>query len=297
MRRILILMLSIFTIFSLSGCGTDNDGDTGAGKEENTNKAEKVEVDSGDKDKEDGGIPFNAKDFIVEINPTGVIDSAGGVEYTYSIKNNSKIPVQELSADVKFEFEQGESMVDSVNLYTTLIEGESVHDTATVYPEPASKIKSYTVIAYEVLDKEGNYYEVDLQLDTIDTYGYGANETTEDYPFKIEDFAIEVTPTGKIDTAGGVEYTFNAKNNSPIPVKEISFDVKLELEDGRNVVDNISIYDTLMNGESVGDTETVYPVPPAKIKSYELIGYSITDKDDNVYEVDPRLKLVQTYNY
>lgn len=298
MKRFFILILSIFTFFMLSGCGTEEDADN-AQENGTAENSEKVEVDSEEekKEKEDSDTAFNKEDFVVEITPTGVIDTAGGVEYTYNIQNNSSVPAREFNADIKFEFEDGQTMVDSINMYTTIMDGESIGDAETVYPEPASKIKSYEVIAYQLLDKEGKFHEVDLQLDTIDTSDYGMVNSVDDAPFKIEDFAIEITPSGKIDTAGGVEYTYNALNNAPIPAKEISYDVRFEFENGASMVDSIYIYDTLMNGSSVGDTETVYPEPASKIKSYQLIGYQITDKDDQVYDVDTRLNIVETFGY
>ncbi|MFC2949374.1 hypothetical protein [Virgibacillus sediminis] len=98
---------------------------------------------------------------------------------------------------------------------------------------------------------------------------------------------VENTPNGNIDTAGGVEYAYEIQNNSEIPVKDISFDVLMEFENGIKQVDSISEYETLMNGDIVGNSNaTVYPEPAAKIKSYKIIGYQITDKDNIYYDVD-----------
>ena len=299
-ERISIFMLIILSVLIIGGCSSSPKDSTPSEGSNNTKEVE-IEVDSAtvEQTEEDNVetpiIPFSIEDFLVEITPTGEIDSAGGVRFSYSIQNNSPIPVQEFSADIKFEFEDEQSMVNSINMYTTIMNAQSVGDSGeTIYPEPVSKIKSYKVIAYQIIDSTGTEYEVDLQLETIKVTESVVSETIDNLEFEIEDFVVEIIPTGEIDSAGGVRYSYKVQNNSSIPVKEIDLDVRFSFEDGQSLVDNISIYDTLMNGESLGDSgETIYPEPATKIKSYQLIGYQITDKDDNEYYVDTQLNLVQ----
>lgn len=294
MNRIIALSLTIFSILLIYGCGgTDETED----KENNSQNAEITETAENSSESEESEIPFKKEDFVVEITPNGEIDSAGGVEFSYTIENNSSIPVQEFSADVKFVFEDGQKMVETIGMYTTIMDGEAVGESnETTYPEPASKIKSYEVVSYQLLDENGTYYDVDLQLDTIDYEEYGLPDATDEVPFDLEDFTVELTPNGEIDSAGGVEYSYEIQNNSDIPVKEINFDVKIEFEDGQSLVENIATYDTLMNGDKVGESNmTTYPDPASKIKTFKIIGYQLLDKNNLFYDVDTQLGLVNVF--
>ncbi|MBB6452611.1 hypothetical protein HNQ94_001057 [Salirhabdus euzebyi] len=304
MKKVSIVLLSFVFILFIGGCGEspeqteqDENNEEGVTESAPENEVEEQEQMEKPTEEQQSEVPFYADDFVVEIIPNGNIDSAGGVEYSYNIQNNSDIPVQEFSATVKLEFEDGQTMTEDIDMYTTILAGESIGDSNnTVYPEPASLIKSYEVIAYNVLDAEGTYYEVDLQLETADIYEYGFENVIDDVAFNIEDFTLEITPNGNIDSAGGVEYSYNIENNSPIPAKQISFDVKMTFENGVTLVEDISVYDTLMNGDSVGESNaTVYPEPASPLESYKIIGYEITDKDDYIYDVDTQLNIVTVY--
>lgn len=296
MKKYLFLFFLSFILF-LSACSTSNTSSekTEDNQTEETDKTkQEEEVVKETKEKE---IPFSINDFVLEITHTGAIDSAGGVEYSYNIKNNSPIPVQAFSADVKFEFEDGQTMVETIDMATTIMNGEAIGASqATVYPEPASKIKSYNVVSYSVLDKDGTLYELDLQLETATITEYGVNNISTGGGFNIDDFSVEITPSGEIDSAGGVVYSYAIHNNSPIPAKALTLDVAIEFENGIKLVESISTDGTLMNGDSVGNSnQTTYPEPASKIKSFKLIGYQITDKDDITYNVDTQLKLVELY--
>lgn len=76
------------------------------------------------------------------------------------------------------------------------------------------------------------------------------SEEKQEIPFKIDDFVLTVTPTGEIDSAGGVGYYYEIKNNSPIPVQEMILNIKFEFENGQSTVQNVPIRHTVMNGES-----------------------------------------------
>lgn len=299
MKKLTYSIMALTFVLFLAGCNTDQtepNENQEEGAAENTPETENELTEESGEPK-DSELPFFADDFVLEITPTGNIDSAGGVEYGYNIQNNSEIPVQEFSATVKFEFEDGQTLMEDVDMYTTILAGESIGDSNnTIYPEPASLIKSTEMIDYSILDEEGTYYEVDLQLETADIFEYGFENIVDEVDFELEDFVLEVTPNGNIDSAGGVEYSYNIENNSPIPVKEISFDVKFTFENGMTLVEDISSYETLMNGDSIGDSnQTVYPEPASPIKSYKVIGYEITDKDNNLYDVDTQLNIVTVY--
>ncbi|MFC5466829.1 hypothetical protein [Lederbergia graminis] len=293
MKRINLFIISLLAVLLISACGSTSDNkDATAGKESN-NKSEVAEVVD---EKEEIEIPFNLEDFVVDITPNGNINSADGVEFAFTVQNNSPIPVREFSADVKFELEDGQSMIDTVEIYTTILAGETVGDsTENIYPEPASLIKSYEVIAYDIIDEGGLLYEVDLQLNTIDISNHAFWDITEELPFNIEDFTIEITPNGQINSAGGVELAYEIQNNFDIPVKEIRFDVLMEFENGIKQVESISQDNTLMNGENIKDSDRVYPEPASKMKSYKVIGYQIKDKDNNGYDVDTQLGIVEAY--
>lgn len=241
-------------------------------------------------------IPFELDDIVLEITPSGEIDSAGGVYYSYAVENNSSIPVKEMRLNVKLEFEDGQNLVETISVRDTIMDGESMGGSRlTVYPDPESHISSYQLIGYELIDSEGATYVADLQLETVDVMETSAsNNVVEDVAFKIDDFVLTVKPSGEIDSAGGVYYSYEIENNSSIPAKEMILHVKFEFENGASLVDRISVRDTLMNGESTGNSrQTVYPDPATKIKSYQLIGFEITDKDDQTYLVDTQLNLVQ----
>ncbi|WP_026907644.1 hypothetical protein [Paucisalibacillus globulus] len=295
-KRLSLIITAMLLVLMISACGTSSEKKEDADAKEEKGGSEAVEVEEEQKEND---VPFSIGDFVVEINPNGNIDSAGGVEFAFTIQNNSSIPIQEFSADVNFEFENGQKMTDTVEVYTTILDGEAVGNSAvTIYPEPASQIKSYDVIAYQVLDENGIYYDVDLQVETISFSDYGMWDVSDETSFDVEDFTVVITPNGNIDSAGGVEYSYEIQNNSEIPVQEISFDVLMEFENGIKQVETISIYNTLMNGDVVGDSGiTAYPEPAAKIKSYKIIGYQITDKDNIYYDVDSQLGIVEAYEY
>ena len=295
MKRIIALSLAVMTVLFMFGCGgTDETED----KENNSNNANVTETaENNSEEKAESKIPFKKEDFVVEITPNGEIDSAGGVEYSYTIENKSSIPVQEFAANVKFEFEDGQKMMETIGMYTTIMDGEKVGvANETTYPEPASKIKSHEMVSYQLLDENGTYYDVDLQLDTVDKDDYGLPDATDEVPFALDDFTVEIKPNGNIDSAGGVEYSYEIQNNAEIPVKEISFDVKFEFEDGQSLVDTIGTYETLMNGDKVGESNmTTYPEPASKIKSYKIIGYQLLDKNNLYYDVDTQLEIVNVF--
>ncbi|MFC4025215.1 hypothetical protein ACFOUV_15575 [Oceanobacillus longus] len=299
-KRLSMVITGMIAVLIISACGSSSDNNKATDTKKETSGSEVVEVAVEAEEpveNEVPEVPFAAEDFVVEITPNGNIDTAGGVEYSFTVQNNSSIPVQEFSADIKLEFEDGQKMMETVDIYTTILDGETIGDSsATVYPEPASLITSYEVISYQLLDENGIYYDIDLQLGTIDASDYGMWDLSEQIPFSIEDFTVVINPSGHIDTAGGVEYAYEIENNSVIPAKEISFDVLMEFENGIKQVESISEYDTLMNGDIIGDSNaTVYPEPAAKIKSYKIIGYQITDKDNIYYDVDTQLGIVEAY--
>ncbi|WP_409304706.1 hypothetical protein [Peribacillus sp. SCS-155] len=303
---IILIILFSFTLF-MGGCSSSTNGSKSTESSKSTEGSEstqgsngqKVEVSTENKNiksEEKQKIPFKIDDFVLNVTPTGEIDSAGGVYYSYQIKNNSPIPVQVMELNINLEFENGQSLVDNIIIPNTLMNGQSVGGSnETVYPEPASKIKSYQLLGYKVLDANGVLYVADLQLKKIDVNDSNRmSGVIENPPFKIDDFVLNVTPTGEIDSAGGVYYSYQIKNNSPIPVQTMELNVKLEFENGQSLVDNIIIPNTLMNGQSVGGSnETVYPEPASKIKSYQLLGYKVLDANNNIYNVDTQLKLVK----
>ncbi len=292
-----MIITGMIAVLIISACGSTSDNTDTADTEAETSGSEVIEAAVEVEENEEPEVPFAAEDFVVEITPNGNIDTAGGVEYSFTVQNNSSIPVQEFTADVKLEFEDGQKMMETVRIYTTIMDGETVGDsTETVYPEPASLITSYEVVSYQLLDAKGIYYDVDLQLETIDYSDYGMWDISDQIPFSIEDFTVIITPNDHIDTSGGVEYAYEIHNDSEIPVKDISFDILMEFENGIIQVESISEYNTLMNGDFIGDSnETVYPEPAANIKSHKIIGYQITDKDNIYYDADTQLGIVEAY--
>ena len=266
MKKYLFLAI-LSSILFLSACTSSNESSSGnpsAGEKEPAAAQETVVSDSKEEEKKeddssDNELAFNPDDFIVELTPSGEIDSAGGVEFSYNIQNNSTIPVQRFDGDVKIEFEDGQTMVETITMRTTIMNGEAVGGRDKVYPEPASKIKSYNLIAYELIDNVGTEYNVDLQLGVAEISERGMQDISNNVEFNIDDFIVELTPSGEIDSAGGVGFSYNIQNNSSIPVKRISLDVLMEFENGIRVVDDITSRDTLMNGDSTGGRTKVYP--------------------------------------
>jgi hypothetical protein len=293
-KLLFTLLLGVFV--SLAGCNSTPENTE---PDQDSDRSEDVLVEETQMEEtvieyDEPEIPFELTDFVVEVIPTDEIDSAGGVGYTYNVENNSDIPVRRFEADIRFEFEDGQSLVRGVTMRNTIMDGEVVGSTIErVYPEPASPIGEYRIIAYSLVDQEGLEYEVDLQLETVEVSHYRLTEVAQDVEFNIEDISIEIIPSGKIDSAGGVEYTYNVENNSTIPLKRIELDVKMTFENEVSQVRGITIRDTLMNGESIGGKERVYPEPTAKIKSYKLIGYELTDREDNTYKVDTQLNIIE----
>ncbi|WP_042350756.1 hypothetical protein [Bacillus massiliigorillae] len=305
MKKFSFLVFITISLLIINGCSsssTEEKSDKSSGEKVEVSNEKKAEGNM-DQEKENQQqektekIPFKLDDFKIEVIPTGEIDSAGGVAYSYKVTNNSSIPVKTLYADVKIEFEDGQSEVKSLTIANTLMKGDSLNRPGLkIYPKPVSKIKSYQLLKYKIIDTKGTYYEADPKLKSIEKTWEQSVEVVNNPPFKLNDFTIEVKPTGEVDAFGGVVYSYEMKNNSSMPVKSFLAQVKFEFEDGQNIVDTINIDNTIMNGETFGESgERVHPVPVSKIKSYQLISYKIVDKEGKGYKVDTQLNEVTNY--